>query len=106
MTRLTAILGPMAIVLALAGCAGQSAWKQPGGANDDRMRTDNAFCRSRASDVIEREAGLDQRATGILTNESSRTIEGSFARMDVERQRRSAYDQCMADRGYIREHSQ
>jgi hypothetical protein len=96
----------MAIVLALVGCANQSAWKKPGGPDDDRMRTDNAFCRSRANDVIEREAGLDQRATGIPTTESTRTLEGNFARMDVERVRRSAYDQCMGDRGYIREYSQ
>lgn len=106
MNRRIAALAPMALVLALVtlgACAERGAWTKPGGAADeDRSRTDNAFCRARATEVIEREAGLDQRATGMPSPESARTLEGSFARMDVERLRRSAYDRCMADRGYIR----
>ena len=106
MNRLAAVLLPLSVMLALTACADQGAWKKPGGPDDDRMRSDNSFCRARATDVVEREAGIDQRATGIPSPESSRTLEGSFARMDVERLRRGAYDRCMADRGYIRESSQ
>jgi len=103
MNRRIAALAPLALVLVLGACAERGAWTKPGGAADeDRSRSDNAFCRARATEVIEREAGLDQRATGMPSPESARTLEGSFARMDVERLRRSAYDRCMADRGYIR----
>jgi hypothetical protein len=102
MNRVVAMLGPLAVVVALTACAEQGNWTSPGSPDDDRMRTDNAYCRMRATEAVEREAGLDQRATGIPSPETSRTVEGSFARMEVERMRRDVYDRCMADRGYIR----
>ncbi len=106
MKRSSATLGVVVILWALAACADRGAWTKPGGADGDRLNTDNSYCRARATEFVEREAGIDQRASGIPSAESSRTLEGSFARMDVERQRRSAYDRCMADRGYIRSTSE
>lgn len=104
--RLGVLAGVLTVALAVAACAERGAWTAPGGADGDRLRTDNAYCRARANEFVEREAGIEQRASGIPSAESSRTLEGSFARMDVERQRRSAYDRCMTERGYIRSTSE
>ncbi len=102
MHRRFAMLAVLAMALVLSACADRGAWTKPGGADAERARTDNAYCRARADDFAEREAGVQERASGIPSMESGRTLEGSFARMDAERLRRGAYDRCMTERGYLR----
>lgn len=94
---------PLIFVLSLAACGGTSATWVKEGANQEKLRADQAACRSQAETAIGRNDSFTRDITGSTRGgrEDTRSIVSESRDRSAARFFDSIFSRCMAARGYV-----
>ena len=100
MNKAKALAMGLAVVL-IGSCAGtKERWEHPDRSEQTWAR-DEADCRRRASDIVERDFRQLQR-TRAGRDQRSPTLTAKMDRHDAQRRQADLFNRCMIDEGYVR----
>jgi hypothetical protein len=94
----------LAVILTGSCADTKGRWEHPG-LPEQAWASDEADCRRRASDIVEREFRLLQQGRAGRDSRSS-NVTAKIDQRDAQRRQTDLFNRCMIDKGYAQAHKE